>query len=698
VHPAGGDGTYAFAATAGEGATEVKATGRLQPDDLRLDLEKLVASVSLASGQNTDVLPAPVRGVIDRYHLGGTFDVQGTARVPLRRISESSYEATLQVSDGAGVLARSDTLIDKVHLAIAIDSAPMPADADLTEGSRPRPPPTRPATKPSTQPPARFPPLHVRLLPCGGRCGESTLALDEGEFWLDPTRRAWKLVHFAGLLRGLEDLGSEGHNVQLERIVDRLQLRGQLAFTAAASGPTVIPPGQTAKDLVRYEVLAFPDKFAFRPRRWPLPIEGISGGSIRAEKGVVHLTALAAQYGGDRLLLKSARIPLPEAISDLWALETHLEDIDGTLTCFRPNPPYPGGLADKVALLRPEGTFRLGGRYTINHHRDYLDDYSMDIFADGQPSFAATERRLPLTRLLGRATVSPMGTRIFRTEAQAFGGVLTAESRITPGRPTLYEGRAWVRGIDVAAFSRAMELGGGQIVRKVGGRGSLDFLFEIESGRRRDGSPVTALDTFRGQGEVQVVRAHFWEDPIVKRIASDVGGRSRTAAREGEGVGDAAAVFSVADRYVTLRSAAVSSPMVGLQGSGRIGFDGRVDLQVYAAPLGDLRDKMRQTGIPLVGDVGAEVVGAVQQILRGATGALLYQYRVTGPARDPRYEVVPVPVLTDGVAALFGEMARSGENENDRLLKAVKAREAREARERAQKPGRSQLTPPAGKQ
>jgi hypothetical protein len=193
-----------------------------------------------------------------------------------------------------------------------------------------------------------------------------------------------------------------------------------------------------------------------------------------------------------------------------------------------------------------------------------------------------------------------------------------------------------------------------------------------------------------------VVRAHFWEDPIVKRIASDVSGHSRTATRAG--VGDAAAVFSVAERSVTLHSAAVSSPSIGLQGLGRIGFDGRLDLQVYAAPLGDLRDKMRQTGIPLVGDVAAEVVGAVEQVLRGATGALLYQYRVTGPASGPNHEVVPVPALTEGVAALFGEMARSGENENDRLLRAVKAREAREARERGQKQAIPQLTPPAGKQ
>jgi hypothetical protein len=80
----------------------------------------------------------------------------------------------------------------------------------------------------------------------------------------------------------------------------------------------------------------------------------------------------------------------------------------------------------------------------------------------------------------------------------------------------------------------------------------------------------------------------------------------------------------------------------------------------------------------------------VQQVLRGATGTLLYQYRVTGRARDPRHEVVPVPVLTDGVAALFGDMARAGEEENDRLLKAVKARQAREER--------PALTAPAGKQ
>jgi hypothetical protein len=81
---------------------------------------------------------------------------------------------------------------------------------------------------------------------------------------------------------------------------------------------------------------------------------------------------------------------------------------------------------------------------------------------------------------------------------------------------------------------------------------------------------------------------------------------------------------------------------------------------------------MRQTGIPLVGDLAAEVVGALQQVLRGATGTLLYQYRVTGPAKDPRHEVIPVPAITEPATALFGEMLRRPEDAP--LIDAVRGR------------------------
>ena len=97
------------------------------------------------------------------------------------------------------------------------------------------------------------------------------------------------------------------------------------------------------------------------------------------------------------------------------------------------------------------------------------------------------------------------------------------------------------------------------------------------------------------------------------------------------GIGDAAAVFHIANRSIDIPRAAVNAPLVGLQGQGTVGFDRSLNLTVIAAPLGDWRDQMRQAKIPIIGDV----LGAVQQLLNSVQGVLLYQFRVTGTVDQP---------------------------------------------------------------
>ena len=138
------------------------------------------------------------------------------------------------------------------------------------------------------------------------------------------------------------------------------------------------------------------------------------------------------------------------------------------------------------------------------------------------------------------------------------------------------------------------------------------------------------------------------------------------------GTADAAGVVHVENNTVTLENAAISSPLLGLQGHGTIGLDKTLNLTVVAAPLGDLRDRMKQTGVPLVGLVSA---AAVQQLMNAVQGTLLFQYRVTGTMGNPSETVVPAPVITEPVAYLFGQMLR--QDENEKLLTDVKQQYAR---------------------
>ena len=274
----------------------------------------------------------------------------------------------------------------------------------------------------------------------------------------------------------------------------------------------------------------------------------------------------------------------------------------------------------------------------------------------------------------GKATINNMEIAIAPTEARSLGGTVTAEITFTPRShdiPMSYVGKAWVRGVDMALVGPALDLRGGEKLQKLNGRGFLDIAFQGQG----SGGKLKPADAFRADGELQILGCHFWDDPVLGRVASDV------KTRHAKGDGDAAAVFSIADSKVTIHNAAINSPSVGIEGSGTIGFDKQLDLKIVAVPIGDLRDKLAQSGVPILGDVAGAVVGAVQQLFKDTTGALVYQYRVTGPATNPTHEIVPAPVLTDPVALIFGRMLKTGPGgPDDRLIDAVRPTKPQEPR------------------
>src|SRR5205085_8225780 len=115
-----------------------------------------------------------------------------------------------------------------------------------------------------------------------------------------------------------------------------------------------------------------------------------------------------------------------------------------------------------------------------------------------------------------------------------------------------------------------------------------------------------SADSLRAEGEAEILDGEFWEAPIFASLTKHI-----SIARDALTVGQAAATFTIEHSQVTLKNAAVSAPVLGMQGSGKVGFDGKLDLKVVAAPLADWRDKMRQTGIPLVSNVAGEVLGGI---------------------------------------------------------------------------------------
>jgi len=277
-------------------------------------------------------------------------------------------------------------------------------------------------------------------------------------------------------------------------------------------------------------------------------------------------------------------------------------------------------------------------------------EYRFDIRSDAAGATLG-KRRIPVSDAKVEIVAATRLVEVKRIEGKSFSGTLTAEGQVTPGkgRDLAYEGNVWLRDVDVKALADHVAVVERKKQSHLSGRGSANARVwgtGADAGRM-------AIENFRASGRFEILDGDFWSVPVVDEIA----GKAK-APPDALTVGRAAGVFEVHDQVVELRQAALSAPLLGVQGDGRVAFDGRLDLHVVAAPLADWKDGMKRLRIPVVSDVAGEVLGTLQKMINTAEKTLLYEFRVSGTTREPKVEAVPTPVLTDGVAKLFGAMAR----------------------------------------
>ena len=97
------------------------------------------------------------------------------------------------------------------------------------------------------------------------------------------------------------------------------------------------------------------------PPKFDHPLDRI-GGTIRAAHGVIVLENVSALYGKDVWAINSARIPIDE---DLPA-KIQVRELNGVLVFRAPSPAYPHPLTTTIEALAPDGTFVIGGNFTID--------------------------------------------------------------------------------------------------------------------------------------------------------------------------------------------------------------------------------------------------------------------------------------------------------------------------------------------
>jgi hypothetical protein len=293
-------------------------------------------------------------------------------------------------------------------------------------------------------------------------------------------------------------------------------------------------------------------------------------------------------------------------------------------------------------LLEPAGTFAVHGDYTIVLHGQ--DESNLELSSDDAAlSVKIAERdRMPITKIQTNVLIANDQAQIRQFSGEIFDGTISGTGSVGLHDPFAYQANLAVQNVSMQQAT-AVLIGPQDPQIQNNGRGEGNFSL---NGNAND------LASLAGHGEVRVANGQIWRFPIFDGIASHT-----KIAREALTAGEAAAMFDIANSQVQISSAAINSPALGLQGSGTVGFDGQLDLNVIAAPLGDWQQKVKETGIPLVSAVVGDIAGQLQKVVNSAS-ELLYQFHVTGTLAQPQVQTQPSAMLSDAKAKIFGEMMK----------------------------------------
>jgi hypothetical protein len=454
----------------------------------------------------------------------------------------------------------------------------------------------------------------------------------------------------------------------LEQIVQRYRLRGSLAVDgslyidshhsaknrawAAVTAKDVsglLPGTNIAIDSFQLNSVTSVDtkgllttlsKFVVHSGNFSLAFDG---GSIKTTPNSIDILGLTGQYGNDQFSL-SANWPLVSAEHGI----ARLDDIDGRIDFHSPTPLYPDPLDAIFAQFKPTGPWRVQGWIVGEIATGKVLNYDFHVESDGTAAADITARDIQLSQIKSTWEILPDHVAIADFSCTGLGGKLDAAGQVQCFRPFPFDGQVNSQGADlsqIAALLRAQSLDKSQF------QGQVDVSATFAGSGPHQGKD--AADLFTADGNFEIHNGVLWDIPVLKRVAD-----SATIARKALNMSEAAAYFHIADQNVDLRDAAINAPVLGLQGSGTVDFDGNIDMKVQAAPLADWQAKIDKTGIPIVSNVVGDVVGAVQSLLNSTTGALFYTFHITGNASDPQVTTVPAPAITFGTARLFGYMVK----------------------------------------
>jgi hypothetical protein len=628
---------YTFDFTAiSRAVARMTAAGTFDIDELHLNVEKLATEFIASADRAETAAPAELQRLLDEHGVAGRVSLQATAQVPLRNLRAATFDARLTLRDATAGRSQPGR-VDELRADIHISTSPLTAVQELKSTAiLLRQGIDLPAARPATEPGTGAPAAIDQLRATAARLGE------------DPDGPA----PGPGVADGPGDVVAQ---LRQTATVLRQQEQAEKADEPGPVAGVADGPDDAVAQLRRTAMLLRQQEQAEQPAAPPASAPAASEPALYVliEDAVVNI-------GDNRLEVYKAGLTL-----DWDEMSWRLAPAHGLITLGDEQQALPRAVRqiNQDLLLMGTADLNMTGHGRLLPRPDGKLDYTFNVRAHA-PRVRATDRRLEFTSARADIAITPGGVSFPDNGAtthglygEFYGGAVRAMGQVRPHKPLEYAFIVRAAGVDMEQFGQAWPREEEQPLRMNGtGSGKMHLYGTGRIGEK------SAISNLRGQGDFEIRDGDFYDVPVLAQILNSMKGRSAPGT-----MGYAAGVFNVREKTVGLHRIAISAPVLGVQGSGKVNFDAEMDLKVVAAPLADWKQNLRRSKVPIVGDVAAELAGGIQKLLNTATGKLLYQFRVTGTVGEPRLMPQPVPVLTDDMLQVFAHMLRGGDRLPDEM-------------------------------
>jgi hypothetical protein len=572
----------------------LEANGSANIDDLTLQLEKCALTVAVDPDATESPLPAAIQRPLHDWRARGQIALDLSAQVPLRHPADGVFQCDLGLSNASARVPGWQMPLDKLLLKM-----------EFSRGSQ-------------ASASARIDVLEADAQ--GAR-----LRIDDAVSTVDPATGAWQIKLANGHLDAPTSLSTLPADVREE--IDKLHLTGSLDFALDASGPSA------GHDLTHCSgtLALHPRNLTLCPPGFFEPIGGLVDTTLTLADGTVLVQELRGASGDNLLYVRQAKVGLAD-----WPRLVRITDAAGCLT-FGPARAYPPLIANDLAAVQPVGPYFFDGDVAVDlsQPRKTLD-YHLTVHTN-RGRITLGPSGVPLTDIDTMISLTPAGATVEKLNASLLEGSCSATGNVKFAAGFPYAAKLECRDVDLKELAGYLGQPGDQPTR-LSGRAMLTA--DVSGVIPPSGTP--AYQGLSGSGEFEIRHGDFWEIPVMKSIAGAFSKDSLT-------VGEAAGQFVIGDHKIHFNRAVANSPLLGVEGSGDLGFDQTLNFKGVADPFGSWGERVGAPG-PL-----ATILGTVQRTINVATSTALYQIVVTGTTSAPKTTAVPAPVVTHGVQSLLSK-------------------------------------------